>query len=59
MAEWLYIGYCTVLSLCAVAFACVAVVGLRALRRLSRPILLGFAAAEIVVTLAAQKTNLE
>ena len=57
MADWLYIGYCTVMAMFAVAAAYAAVVGLRALRRLSRSLLLGFAAAAIVATLTAQKTN--
>ena len=55
--DWTYIGFCTVLAICAVAFACAVAVGLRALRRLPRSLLLGFAAAAIVATLAAQKTN--
>ena len=57
MAEWFYIGYCTVMAMCAVAVACAAAVGLRALRRLPRSLLLGFAAAAVVATLTAQKTN--
>ena len=39
MADWLYIGYCTVMAMFAVAAAYAAVVGLRALRRLSRSLL--------------------
>ena len=57
MADWLYIGYCTVMAMFAVAAAYAAVVGLRALRRLPRSLLLGFAAAAVVATLTAQKTN--
>ena len=57
MADWFYIGYCTVMAMFAVAAAYVAAFGLRALRRLPRSLLLGFAAAAIVATLAAQKTN--
>ena len=57
MEEWLYIGYCTVMAMCAVAVACVAAVGYRALRRLPRSLLVGFAAAAVVATLTAQKTN--
>ena len=57
MVDWFYIGYCTVMAMFAVAAAYAAVVGLRALRRLSRSLLLGFAAAAIVATLTAQKTN--
>ena len=57
MADWLYIGYCTVLAMFAVAAAYAVAFGLRALRRLSRSLLLGFAAAAIVATLTAQKTN--
>ena len=57
MVDWFYIGYCTVMAMFAVAAAYAAVVGLRALRRLPRSLLLGFAAAAIVATLTAQKTN--
>lgn len=57
MVDWLYIGYCTVMAMFVVAAACAAVVGLRALRRLPRSLLVGFAAAAIVATLAGQKTN--
>ena len=57
MADWLYIGYCTVMAMFAVAAVCAAAVGLRALRRLPRSLLLGFAAAAVVATLTAQKTN--
>lgn len=57
MVDWLYIGYCTVMAMFAVAVAYAAVVGLRALRRLPRSLLLGFAAAAVVATLTAQKTN--
>ena len=57
MVDWFYIGYCTVLAMFAVAAAYAAVVGLRALRRLPRSLLVGFAAAAIVATLTAQKTN--
>ena len=57
MADWFYIGYCTVLAMFAVAAAYAAAVGLRALRRLPRSLLVGFAAAAIVATLTAQKTN--
>ena len=57
MADWLYIGYCTVMAMFVVAAAYAAVVGLRALRRLPRSLLLGFATAAIVATLTAQKTN--
>ena len=57
MADWFYIGYCTVMAMFAVAAAYVAAFGLRALRRLPRSLLLGFAAAAIVATLTAQKTN--
>ena len=57
MADWLYIGYCTVMAMFVVAAAYAAVVGLRALRRLPRSLLLGFAAAAVVATLTAQKTN--
>ena len=57
MVDWLYIGYCTVMAMFVVAAACAAVVGLRALRRLPRSLMVGFAAAAIVATLTAQKTN--
>ena len=57
MADWLYIGYCTVMAMFAVAAAYAAAFGLRALRRLPRSLLVGFAAAAIVATLTAQKTN--
>ena len=57
MVDWQYIGDCTAMAMFAVAFACAAAVGLRALRRLPRPLRLAFAAAAIVATLAAQKTN--
>ena len=57
MVDWLYIGYCTVMAMFAVAAAYAAVVGLRALRRLPRSLLVGFAAAAVVATLTAQKTN--
>ena len=57
MADWFYIGYCTVMAMFAVAAAYAAAFGLRALRRLPRSLLLGFAAAAVVATLTAQKTN--
>ena len=57
MVDWLYIGYCTVMAMFAVAAAYAAAFGLRALRRLPRSLLVGFAAAAIVATLTAQKTN--
>ena len=57
MVDWFYIGYCTVMAMFAVAFAYAAAFGLRALRRLPRSILLGFATAATVATLTAQKTN--
>ena len=57
MVDWFYIGYCTVMAMFAVAFAYAAAFGLRALRRLPRSLLLGFATAAIVATLTAQKTN--
>ena len=57
MVDWFYIGYCTVMAMFVVAAAYAAVVGLRALRRLPRSLLVGFAAAAIVATLTAQKTN--
>ena len=57
MADWFYIGYCTVMAMFAVAAAYAAAVSLRALRRLPRSLLLGFSAAAIVATLTAQKTN--
>ena len=53
MVVWFYIGYCTVMAMFAVAAAYAAVVGLRALRRLPRSLLVGFAAAAIVATLIA------
>ena len=55
--DWLYIGYCTVMAMFAVATAYAAVVGLRALRRLPRSLMVGFVTAAIVATLTAQKTN--
>ena len=57
MADWFYIGYCTVMAMFAVAAAYAVGFGLCALRRLPRSLLLGFAAAAIVATLTAQKTN--
>ena len=57
MADWFYIGYCTVMAMFAVAAAYAAAFGFRALRRLPRSLLLGFAAAAVVATLTAQKTN--
>ena len=57
MVDWFYIGCCTVMAMFAVAAAYAAVVGLRALRRLPRSLMVGFAAAAIVATLTAQKTN--
>ena len=57
MADWLYIGYCTVMAMFAVAAAYAAAFGFRALRRLPRSRLVGFAAAAVVATLTAQKTN--
>ena len=57
MADWLYIGYCTVMAMFVVAAAYAAVVGLRALRRLPRSLMVGFVTAAIVATLTAQKTN--
>ena len=57
MVDWFYIGYCTVMAMFAVAAAYAAAFGLRALRRLPRALLLGFAAAATVATLTAQKTN--
>ena len=57
MVDWFYIGYCTVMAMFAVAFAYAAAFGLRALRRLPRSLLLGFATAATVATLTAQKTN--
>ena len=57
MVDWFYIGYCTVMAMFAVAFAYAAAFGFRALRRLPRSLLLGFATAAIVATLTAQKTN--
>ena len=57
MVDWFYIGYCTVMAMFAVAFAYAAVFGFRALCRLPRSILLGFATAATVATLTAQKTN--
>ena len=57
MVDWFYIGYCTVIAMFAAAFAYAAAFGLRALRRLPRSLLLGFATAATVATLTAQKTN--
>ena len=57
MADWFYIGYCTVMAMFAVAAAYAAAFGLRALCRLPRSLLVGFAAAAVVATLTAQKTN--
>ena len=57
MVDWFYIGYCTVMAMFAVAFAYAAAFGFRALRRLPRSLLLGFATAATVATLTAQKTN--
>ena len=57
MVVWFYIGYCTVMAMFAVAAAYAAAFGLRALRRLPRSLMVGFAAAAIVATLTAQKTN--
>ena len=57
MVDWFYIGYCTVMAMLAIAFACAAVFGFRALRGLPRSFRLAFAAVAIVTTLAAQKTN--
>ena len=57
MVDWLYIGYCTVMAMFAVAFAYAAAFGFRALRRLPRSLRLAFAVVAIVATLAAQKTN--
>ena len=57
MAEWFYIGYCTVMAMFAVAAAYAVVFGLRVLRRLPRSLMVGFAAAAVVATLTAQKTN--
>ena len=57
MVDWLYIGYCTVMAMFAVAAAYAAVVGLRALRRLPRSLMVGVVTAAIVATLTAQKTN--
>ena len=57
MVDWFYIGYCTVLAMCAVAAAYAVVFGLRVLRRLPRSLMVGFAAAAVVATLTAQKTN--
>ena len=57
MVDWFYIGYCTVLAMFAVAAAYAVAVGFRALRRLPRSLLLGFAAAAVGATLTAQKTN--
>jgi len=57
MVDWFYIGYCTVMAMFVVAFSYAAAFGFRALRRLPRSILLGFAAAATVATLTAQKTN--
>ena len=57
MVDWFYIGYCTVMAMFAVAAAYATVVGLRALRRLPRSLMVGFVTAAIVATLTAQKTN--
>ena len=57
MVDWFYIGYCTVMAMFVVAFSYAAAFGFRALRRLPRSLLLGFAAAATVATLTAQKTN--
>ena len=57
MVDWFYFGYCVVMAMFAVAFAYAAAFGLRALRRLPRSLLLGFATAATVATLTAQKTN--
>ena len=57
MADWFSIGYCTATAMFAAAFAYAAVVGFRALRRLPRSLLPGFAVAAAVATLTAQKTN--
>ena len=57
MVDWFYVGYCTVMAMFAVAFAYAAAFGFRALRRLPRSLLLGFATAATVATLTAQKTN--
>ena len=57
MADWLYIGYCTVMAMFAVAAAYAVAVGFRALRRLPRSLMVGFVTAAIVATLTAQKTN--
>ena len=57
MVDWFYIGYCTVMAMFAVVAAYAVAVGFRALRRLPRSLLVGFAAAAIVATLTAQKTN--
>ena len=57
MADWFYFGYCVVMAMFAVAFAYAAAFGLRALRRLPRSLLLGFATAATVATPTAQKTN--
>ena len=45
------------MAMFAVAAAYAVAFGLRALRRLPRSLLLGFAAAAVVATLTAQKTN--
>ena len=57
MADWFYIGYCTVTAMFVVAAAYAVAVGFRGLRRLPRSLLVGFATAAIVATLTAQKTN--
>ena len=57
MVDWLYIGYCTVMGMFVIAAACAVAVGLRVLRRLPCSLLVGFAAAAVVATLTAQKTN--
>ena len=57
MVDWFYIGYCTVMAMFDVVFAYAAAFGFRALCRLPRSLLLGFAAAATVATLTAQKTN--
>ena len=57
MVDWLYIGYCIVMAMIAIVAAYVAAVGYCVLRRLPRSLLVGFAAAAIVATLAGQKTN--
>ena len=57
MAEWFYIGYCTVMAMFTVAAAYAVAVGFRALCRLPRSLMVGFVTAAIVATLTAQKTN--